>query len=111
MRIPLVRSWGDESPIAWWEWLFTPIVVAAFYLMVIAYILYFIVYPERQAHEWDAGTESQQEFMSRFRRRAARLPLWKRLGRVLTLHWSRRKLVRHFRARQLQHGRGIDPGS
>lgn len=111
MRIPLVRSWGDETPIAWWEWLFTPIAVAAFYLIPIAVILYLVVYPERQAHEWDAGTERQQEFMNRFRRRAARLPLWKRLGRVLTLHWVRRKLVGHFRSKQFQPGRGIDRGS
>jgi hypothetical protein len=25
MRIPLYRSGGDETPIAWWEWLFVPI--------------------------------------------------------------------------------------
>jgi hypothetical protein len=99
MRMPLKRSWVDETPIAWWEWLFTPLVVAALLLYCLAMSVYFILYPERHAHEWDAGTERQREFMSRFRRRAARLPSWRRLGRVLTLHWCRRILVRRFRAR------------
>src|SRR6516165_5651179 len=84
MRVPLVRFGGDETSIAWWEWLFTPVVVAAILLECLAMILYLLVYPERQAFDWDAGTERQREFMSRFRRRAARLSIWKRLGRVLT---------------------------
>lgn len=25
MRIPLVRSGGDDTPTAWWEWLFAPV--------------------------------------------------------------------------------------
>jgi hypothetical protein len=108
MRVPLTRSRGDETPIAWWEWLFTPVVVAAILLGCLAMIPYYVLYPEREAFEWDAGTERQREIMTRLRRRAARLSIWKRLGRVLTLHWCRRTLVRRYRARQIQARLRID---
>lgn len=34
MWIPLVRSRGDESPIAWWEWLFAPIIMPMFFIFL-----------------------------------------------------------------------------
>ncbi|MGL6072993.1 MAG: hypothetical protein ACRC8S_02405 [Fimbriiglobus sp.] len=38
--MPLVRSGGDESPIAWWEWLFAPIMMPLFiiFLLVMAVV-------------------------------------------------------------------------
>jgi hypothetical protein len=30
MRIPLVRSGGDDTPTAWWEWLFAPVMMPLF---------------------------------------------------------------------------------
>src|SRR4051794_21512681 len=30
MRIPLVRSGRDDTPIAWWEWLFAPVMMPLF---------------------------------------------------------------------------------
>jgi hypothetical protein len=35
MRIPLVRSGGDETPIAWWEWLFAPIMMPLFFIFLL----------------------------------------------------------------------------
>jgi hypothetical protein len=40
MRIPLIRLTGDTRSIAWWEWLFAPIVAALF----IAWLLVTIVF-------------------------------------------------------------------
>lgn len=36
MRLPLVRSGDDDSPTAWWEWLFAPVMVPAFFLFLFA---------------------------------------------------------------------------
>jgi hypothetical protein len=100
MRIPLVRSEGDRTPISWWEWLFLPtwavwvsIVVAAGLAFELAVLPYVLLYPERRAYDLDFGTERQQELMVRFRRRAARVSVWRRLGRVLTLYRCRRILL------------------
>ncbi|MGA2498163.1 MAG: hypothetical protein ABSH20_10500 [Tepidisphaeraceae bacterium] len=35
MRIPLTRSAGDETPIAWWEYLFAPIIMPLFLLFLL----------------------------------------------------------------------------
>jgi hypothetical protein len=35
MRIPLVRSGGDDTPIAWWEWLFAPVLMPVFFLFLL----------------------------------------------------------------------------
>jgi hypothetical protein len=35
MRIPLVRSGCDETPFAWWEWLFAPIVMPLFFIFLL----------------------------------------------------------------------------
>jgi hypothetical protein len=35
MRIPLVRSGGDEAPITWWEWLFAPIMMPLFFIFLL----------------------------------------------------------------------------
>lgn len=36
MRLPLVRFRDDDSPTAWWEWLFGPVIIPAFILFLIA---------------------------------------------------------------------------
>lgn len=35
MRIPLTRAGGDETPIAWWEWLFAPIMMPLFFVFLL----------------------------------------------------------------------------
>jgi hypothetical protein len=35
MRLPLVRSGDDETPIAWWEWLSAPIMMPLFVLVLL----------------------------------------------------------------------------
>ncbi len=34
MRFPLVRTGSDESPIAWWEWLFAPVILPLFFIFL-----------------------------------------------------------------------------
>jgi hypothetical protein len=108
MRIPLIRSAGDRTPLSWWEWAFLPahaawilVVMAAGLAFEMAILPYVLLYPERRAYELDFGTERQRELMSRFRRRAARVSAWRRLGRVLTLYRCRRillPLIRRYRS-------------
>lgn len=93
MRIPLIRSGRDNTPIAWWEWLFAPLVWTI--LLTLLFVLaglsipYFMLYPERHAHELDFGTPRQQETMRRYRRFAAQVSFWRRCGRVLTSPFRR----------------------
>ena len=35
MRIPLARFGSDETPIAWWEWLFAPIMIPLFFVFLL----------------------------------------------------------------------------
>ena len=100
MRVPLTRRRGDETPTSWWEWLFTPVIVAALLAMCVAACAYLTLYPERQAFAEDFGTDRQREMMDRFRRRAARVSVWRRLARALTLYLPRRSAVRQLRARR-----------
>jgi hypothetical protein len=55
MRMPLVRSGGDETPIAWWEWLFAPLLMPLFFvaLLVLAVVSIPVefVYRVRQQRE------------------------------------------------------------
>ena len=53
MRMPLTRSWADEAPVAWWAWLFTPVVVAVPFLACWAAIPAVIPDRERRAFDWD----------------------------------------------------------
>ena len=39
MRIPLMRSGGDDTPYAWWEWLFAPIMWPLFTIGIIGLAL------------------------------------------------------------------------
>jgi hypothetical protein len=91
--IPLIRFGGDHSPIAWWEWLFAPLVWAiTIPLLLVAALLsipYYMVYPDHHAHEWDFGTKEQQEIMRRYRRFAARVSFWRRCGRLLASPFRR----------------------
>jgi hypothetical protein len=36
MRIPLVCAGDDETPPAWWEWLFAPIMLPLFFLLLVS---------------------------------------------------------------------------
>ena len=44
---------NNETPIAWWELLFTPVVLAYLCLTLLLRIPYLVVYPERQAFDLD----------------------------------------------------------
>jgi hypothetical protein len=112
MRIPLIRSESDRTPLSWWEWLFLPayavwvlVITAAGTVFELAVLPYVLLYPERRAYDLDFGTERQRELMVRFRRRAARVPVWRRLGRVLTLYRCRRIVIPLSRRRR---SRGAD---
>jgi hypothetical protein len=93
--VPLIRFGNDERPLAWWEWLFFPIVLPLVMLLLsIAALLsipYFALYPDRHATSYDFGTEEQQEVMRRYRRFTSRVPLWRRCCRVLTSPFRRRR--------------------
>jgi hypothetical protein len=84
MRLPLCRFNGDQTPVAWWEWIFAPIVmlflIPLLLLGAILSIPYYTLYPERHAHEYDLGTGRQRELMRRYRSRAARVTLPQRIG-------------------------------
>lgn len=55
MRIPLVRSGSDETPIAWWEWLFAPILMPLFFIFLLVMAIVSVpvefVYRLRQQHQ------------------------------------------------------------
>ncbi len=93
MRIPLIRSGHDTTPIAWWGWFFAPLVwtilITLLFVLAGVSIPYFMLYPERHAHELDFGTERQREVMRRYRRFTARVSLWRRCGRVLASPFRR----------------------
>jgi hypothetical protein len=95
VRLPLIRKGNDGPPIAWWEWLFYPLlVVVVFVVMCVVCCVapvYFTVYPERHAHEYDFGTEREQEVMRRYRRFASRVSFWRRCGRAVTFPFRRRR--------------------
>lgn len=97
MRIPLVRSGGDDTPIAWWEWLFSPLMIMFVFfvggVLALISIPYFALYPERHAHEWDFDDNAtHQRLLARWRARYARLTLGGRVRRS----WMRfRRRLRH----------------
>jgi hypothetical protein len=114
VRIPLLRLGRDESPIKWWEWLFAPplyvLLLAVLLPVALTYCLvaipHAIIYPERRFHLYDMGTPRQVELMRRYRLRAGRLRLWRRLGRAVAFPFKRRP-PRLFRSRQVyQDGSG-----
>ena len=93
MRVPLMRFGGADSPIAWWEWLFAPLVgaitIPRLFVAAGLSIPYFMVYPDHHAHKWDFGTEEQQKVMRRYRRFASRVSFWRRCARVLAFPFRR----------------------
>jgi hypothetical protein len=95
VRLPLIRFGRDDRPIAWWEWLFLPVLMPTVgALLGIAAVLsvpYFVVYPDHHAHEYDFGTERQRELMRRYRRFASRVSFWRRCGRALAFPFRRRR--------------------
>src|SRR4051794_13118809 len=92
MRIPLVRSGGDETPIAWWEWLFTPVVVMLVFVvggaLAIVSIPYFWLYPDRHMHQWN-GDPAHTRSLENWRSSYARLTFFGRVRRNWT-RWRRR---------------------
>jgi hypothetical protein len=93
VRVPLIRFGQDDSPPAWWEWFFLPVVMPAAFAVLgaaaLASIPYFAVYPDRHAHEYDFGTDRQREVMRRYRRYASRVSLWRRCGRAAAVPFRR----------------------
>ena len=93
MRIPLLSGPADR-PVAWWEWLFAPVVYPAVLVAMLVFgvvsVPFVLLYPESRFHLYDMGTERQVELMHRYRRFASRVPLWRRAGRVLAFPFRRR---------------------
>lgn len=44
MRIPLIRSGGDESPYQWWEWLFYPIMMPLIFIFLLVMAIFSVPY-------------------------------------------------------------------
>jgi hypothetical protein len=90
----MIRFGGDNSPTAWWEWLFAPlvwaIVIPLLFMAAGLSIPYFMVYPDRHAHQYDFGTERQREVMWRYRRLTSRVSFWRRCVRVLAFPFRRK---------------------
>lgn len=95
MRVPLIRFGDDDRPNAWWEWFFFPVVVPVLFVLLsalaLASIPYFAVFPDRHPHEYDFGTERQQEVMRRYRRYTSRVSVWRRCGRLVALPFRGRR--------------------
>jgi hypothetical protein len=90
MRIPIVRGCGNDSPIAWWEWLFAPIVYPLFIvwivLMAIISVPYFWLYPENHMNCIDLdGTDEEMRQLADYRAYRARIGLLRRLKERLKL--------------------------
>src|SRR5262245_45539779 len=90
-----------DRPIAWWEWLFAPIIYP---IVLVAALLYCLVaipaallYPDQHFHLEDMGTERQVQLMRRYRRFTARVTLWRRIGRALAFPFRRRPTRLHRR--------------
>lgn len=102
MRLPLVRFGEDDRPCSWWEWFFLPVVMTAVAVVLggaaLVAIPFFAVYPELHMHEYDLGTERQQEAIRRFRRYASRVSFWRRCGRVLAFPFRRKRARRPVRS-------------
>jgi hypothetical protein len=96
--VPLIRSVGDDTPIAWWEWLFAPLAplvwvttIPLLFVLAGLSIPYFMVYSDRHVTVYDFGTERQLEIIRRYRRYTARVSFWRRCGRVLAFPFQRRR--------------------
>lgn len=82
MRIPLVRFAGDDTPIAWWELLFTPFIMLGLALVAVWSIPYFSLHPDRHPHEWDRDRNpAHQHSLKRWRDAYANLTLAGRIRR------------------------------
>lgn len=89
--IPFIRFKDDDSPTAIWEWLFAPIVLpiifALFVMLAVLSVPYFMLYPERHAHQWDFdGTDRQREILAKFRRIRSRCTVTQKI----LLWWQHR---------------------
>jgi hypothetical protein len=92
MRIPLVRFDGDDTPWAWWEYLFFPLMVMLLFIvgpaLVIVSVPYCWLYPERLPNEWDRdGNAAHARAMKRWRAAYARLTFAGRVRRS----WIKRR--------------------
>ena len=73
MRIPLLRSGGDETPVAWWELCCAPLVVPIFFIalagIAIVSLPIALLYPERTMTSLDFGTPDEQKQVAEWRRK------------------------------------------
>jgi hypothetical protein len=97
LRIPLIRFGGGpgDSTIAWWEWLFAPLVYAVviplFLLVGLLSVPYSLVYPDAPLHGEEAlGTARQRELLARWRASYSRLSFWQRVRRAAKV-WRRQR--------------------
>jgi len=84
MRIPLHRSGGDRTPIAWWEYIFTPFAFIGFIVFGIIgaffFIPYYWLYPERHAQQIDLdGSSDERDQLEAFRFYRGRVSLLRRI--------------------------------
>jgi hypothetical protein len=102
MRIPLTRNSGDESPIAWWEYFFIPVLLAVFLIVIVPLTVWALfcgfVYPDQHLTKLDWGTAREQELAKRYRRYTWRAPFWRRVWNVMTCYPCRK---RKFKWQQL----------
>lgn len=111
MRIPIIRFGSDETPIAWWEWLFAPLVYAALLAMALPVaavsIALAVLYPERHYNKLDRGTPREQELVRRYRRFASQVSVWRRAWRALTFYPYRQQSRRARYGSRGRRTRGI----
>jgi hypothetical protein len=96
MRIPLVRSGADRTPIAAWEYLFTPVLLVVLFVvgfpLAAASVPYFWLYPDRHCHQWEHdGNPSHARLLGRWRAMYRRLSLAGRIRRACIRSWRRRR--------------------
>jgi hypothetical protein len=97
MRIPLVRSGGDNTPIASWEYLFLPAIMLFLFGLAVWSIPYFWLYPERHAHVWDFDeNQAHERSLKRWRDAYGRLTVAGRVHR----RWKKRH---RWRRRRIRH--------
>jgi hypothetical protein len=88
MRIPTVRFRGDETPIARWEWFFSPVVTAVFLLLLVLYtpvaLFFAFLYPDQHYTHLDWGSPREQVLAERYRRFTRRVGFGRRAVNACT---------------------------
>ena len=81
---------------------FAPVMMLLLAALIPVFTVYWWLYPEWHAHDWDSGTPREQEYIWRVRRYTARVSVWTRLGRVMLVpsrgqHYGRGRRLRQRR--------------